>query len=774
MAIDDGRITAQANRLGEVLGAYFVAVEEGTAPCRQELLAQHPDLANELAEYFAEQDRLDRMMAPICHQPSSSSTALDGLSGSLPTIPRVILRDTELPAEDTRLVQPDSTEMPALADRPARLQLFGEIARGGMGAILKGRDADLGRELAVKVLLESNQGHPEVVRRFIEEAQIGGQLQHPGIVPVYELGAFADRRPYFAMKLVKGQTLASLLIERRVRCADLLCDADSDPERSAQRTLYEELPRFLSIFESICQTVAYAHARDVIHRDLKPSNVMVGAFGEVQVMDWGLAKVLPRGGAADESTPRDVHETTVTTVRSGSGSDASHPGSILGTPSYMAPEQARGELDQVDERADVFGLGAILCEILTGKPPFLGRDRKGVHERAARGDLGETEQRLETCGADAELVALCRSCLASDPPARPRNAGEVAARVTAHLTGVQDRLRQAELARVEAQTRAAEERKRRRITVALAASVLITAGVVGGSWAYLARLRERRAVDVDLAQREAEVLSDEALRAGDDLARWSVARNAAQSAARLAADARDAATRARLESLVQEVNEAAQAAENDQNLLANLVDIRSAKADFAGGSESDAAYAEAFREAGIALDLLTAAEVGTRVKARPAAVSLALAVALDDWASVRRIAHPEPASSWLRIVDAASADPDPLRVRLRKTWSKLDRRDQHEALRKLAQEADTANWPVQSLSLLANSLVASGDAHAAAGLLRGVVELHASDVWVNYDLGRVLESMYQLDEAIRFLTAARGSPGDRARPGPRTRRTRQR
>ena len=116
------------------------------------------------------------------------------LSGSLPTVPRVILRDTELLADDDPLVQPNSPEMPALADRPARLQLFGEIARGGMGAILRGRDVDLGRELAVKVLLESNQGHPEVVRRFIEEAQIGGQLQHPGIVPVYELGAFADRR----------------------------------------------------------------------------------------------------------------------------------------------------------------------------------------------------------------------------------------------------------------------------------------------------------------------------------------------------------------------------------------------------------------------------------------------------------------------------------------------------------------------------------------------------------------------------------------------------
>ena len=133
------------------------------------------------------------------------------------------------------------------------------------------------------MLLESHQDNPEVVSRFIEEAQIGGQLQHPGIAPVYELGTFPepDRRPYFAMKLVKGQTLAALLHER------------TNPPH--------DLPRFLAIFEQVCQTMAYAHARGVIHRDLKPSNVMVGSFGEVQVMDWGLAKVLPRGGIADEA-----------------------------------------------------------------------------------------------------------------------------------------------------------------------------------------------------------------------------------------------------------------------------------------------------------------------------------------------------------------------------------------------------------------------------------------------------------------------------------------
>ena len=125
-------------------------------------------------------------------------------------IPRVLLPDTAPDDQDVAVIKPSSAEMPAPAERGDRYQLFGEIARGGMGAVLKGRDPDLGRDLAVKVLLEGHRDKPELVRRFVEEAQIGGQLQHPGIVPVYELGTFADRRPYFTMKLVKGRTLAAL------------------------------------------------------------------------------------------------------------------------------------------------------------------------------------------------------------------------------------------------------------------------------------------------------------------------------------------------------------------------------------------------------------------------------------------------------------------------------------------------------------------------------------------------------------------------------------
>src|SRR5262245_40372976 len=189
----------------------------------------------------------------------------------------VLLKEAE--GESAHIVQPKSDAMPPPEQTGDRYQLQGEIARGGMGAVLRGRDVDLGRDLAVKVLLEKYVERPEVARRFIEEAQIGGQLQHPGVVPVYDIGRFGER-PFFTMKLVKGQTLAALLGER------------TDPA--------EARPRLLSVALQVCQTLAYAHAKGVIHRDLKPANVMVGAFGEVQVMDWGLAKVLAEGGVADE------------------------------------------------------------------------------------------------------------------------------------------------------------------------------------------------------------------------------------------------------------------------------------------------------------------------------------------------------------------------------------------------------------------------------------------------------------------------------------------
>ncbi|HLJ98190.1 MAG TPA: serine/threonine-protein kinase [Gemmataceae bacterium] len=385
----------------------------------------------------------------ITSQPDSNPGTSPGggvvraLSANMPEAPCVCLRD---PHEEalTPVVLPSSENMPGAQDASGRLLLHGEIARGGMGAILKGRDIDLGRDIAVKVLLATHQGKTELVQRFVEEAQIAGQLQHPGIVPVYELGLFADRRPYFAMKLVKGKTLAALLAARK------------DPA--------EDLPKFVGVFAQVCQTLAYAHARGVIHRDLKPANVMVGAFGEVQVMDWGLAKVLAEGGVADEHKAQQ-HQTVnvIRTQRSvGSsgtpqaGSDT-QAGTVLGTPAYMAPEQARGEVELVDERADVFGLGAMLCEILTGKPPFSGKNAEAMR-KAQMASLDDADSRLLNCETDGELISLAQRCLAAEPRERPRDAGRVAEAVTAYQHSVAERLRLAELAQAAEAARAEEAR----------------------------------------------------------------------------------------------------------------------------------------------------------------------------------------------------------------------------------------------------------------------------------------------------------------------------
>ncbi len=478
------------------------------------------------------------------------------------------------------------TEQP---ERPPRLQLFGEIARGGMGAVLRGRDGDLGRDLAVKVLLESHQHKPDLVRRFVEEAQIGGQLQHPGVVPVYELGSFADRRPFFTMRLVKGRTLAELIHSR------------SGPA--------EDLPRFLDIFESICQTMAYAHSRGVIHRDLKPANVMVGSYGEVQVMDWGLAKVLSRDGVGDEKRPdrEDARGTVIATARSESASDVSEAGSVLGTPSYIAPEQARGDVECVDERADVFGLGAILCEILTGQPPFDGRIAGETLRKACRGDLAEAFARLDGCGADPELISLARDCLAPEYLDRPRHAGLVAGRITAYLAGVQDRLRAAELERMEANLRAQEERKRRRLAMALAAAVVALMAVGGTGAAVYIQQRRDQATRLDLALREVYRLRDEAKAdASGDPVKWHAALAAVERARDLLGPFIVASSRREVLSLQARTwpRRRPPLADRDADLILSVYEIRAAKAKDPHGTAGDEMYGQAFREAGLDVDAL--------------------------------------------------------------------------------------------------------------------------------------------------------------------------
>ena len=324
----------------------------------------------------------------------------------------------------------------SLPDSPPGFQLEAEVAHGGMGVIYQARDLAMNRTVAVKLLRDRYSVESSGAKRFAEEAQITGQLQHPGIPPIYQVGTLADGRPFLAMKLIKGQTLDALL---------------------KSNTTFNKL----AVFEAVAQAVGYAHAHGVIHRDLKPANIMVGAFGEVQVMDWGLAKLLTtirEHQRSDDKAP--IHTPPATTFydpRSGSSGSETQVGSILGTPAYMAPEQAAGEVEKIDQRTDVFGLGAVMCQMLTGQPPFTGKSAEAVRVIALRGKTEEAFTRLDGCGAEPDVIGLCKRCLAFEPADRPADGNAVAAEVARLRAEAEERARQVELA----EARAEEERRAR-------------------------------------------------------------------------------------------------------------------------------------------------------------------------------------------------------------------------------------------------------------------------------------------------------------------------
>jgi serine/threonine protein kinase len=342
------------------------------------------------------------------------------------------------------LARPDAAPPGALVIPGYDLQP--EIARGGMGVVYAARDIAFDREVAIKVMLPGMDK-----AAFLREARITGRLPHPGIPPVYALGELPDGRPFLAMKLIRGDTLDKVLKAR----TDLSADRG----------------KLLAAFEQMCHAVGYAHAQGLIHRDLKPSNVMVGAFGEVQVMDWGLAREVDSGQQAVGS---EEQSNAITTPDASDDALKTVAGQIKGTPAYMAPEQARGE--PVDARADVFALGGILAAILTGHPPFAGNSVLETILRASQAELGETLDRLDATGADAELLALCKKCLAAKAADRHTNATELAQAVAAYRAEVEARLLQAE--RDHAAVK--ERRKRRRVQLGLAISVGLLILMGGG------------------------------------------------------------------------------------------------------------------------------------------------------------------------------------------------------------------------------------------------------------------------------------------------------
>ena len=256
---------------------------------------------------------------------------------------------------------------PALLTPNERYELGETLARGGMGQVAEARDRYLQRPVAIKVLSPEMAANPGLSRRFVQEALVLGRLEHPHIVPIHDLGIDSQGRNYYSMKYVRGITLRDVL----------------NGIRKGRTLLIEQYPltELLNIFQKICDAVAYAHSQGIIHRDLKPANIMLGEYGEVLVMDWGLSKIL------DDPEPGETTLPPESIKPHDNDNPGTRFGTVMGTPNFMAPEQAEGQLDAIDARTDIFSLGAILYSILALRPPVIGTTEEEVLNRIKRGEI---------------------------------------------------------------------------------------------------------------------------------------------------------------------------------------------------------------------------------------------------------------------------------------------------------------------------------------------------------------------------------------------------
>src|SRR6516164_9499360 len=334
-----------------LIAAMHAWVLEKSKPLGRILVEQQ---ALSLARHDLLEHLVDEHLAAHGGDAEKSLAASDGLGALRAELERVADPEIRAP-RDSEATLTYAVDVPVTPG--SRFLILRPHARGGLGQISVALDAELNREVALKDLRPERADDPASRARFLLEAEITGRLEHPGVVPVYGLGCDAQGRPYYAMRFVKGDTLKEAIDRFHAREGD----ADSDPRRSNL-----ELRQLLNRFVAVCNVMAYAHSRGVIHRDLKPANILLGPYGETLVVDWGLAKVVGRGESAAHA---GAVEATLQ-LTSGSGSSETLPGTALGTPAYMSPEQAEGRLEQVGPKSDIYSLGATLYCLLAGQPPL--------------------------------------------------------------------------------------------------------------------------------------------------------------------------------------------------------------------------------------------------------------------------------------------------------------------------------------------------------------------------------------------------------------------
>jgi eukaryotic-like serine/threonine-protein kinase len=402
----------------------------------------------------------------------SSLSPVGWLKWDLPQV-----ADAELDASLRRLVDtlngPDATESFAagvLSTAGGRFRILRSHARGGQGEVFVARDTELNREVALKQIQARYADQPESRSRFLLEAEVTGSLEHPGVIPVYGLGYFDDGRPFYAMRFIRGDSLKDAIAQFH--------QAEGPGRDPGERSL--ALRRLLRRFVDGCNALAYAHSRGVLHRDLKPGNVMLGPYGETLVVDWGLAKAAGHRDGSSETDERTLRP------KAAGGSTPTMTGEVIGTPAYMSPEQARGELDRLSPRSDVYSLGATLYSLLTGRPPFENDDVVEMLRAVRQGKFPPPRQ-LDP-SIDPALEAVCKRAMALEPEDRYATCRELIDDVERWMAD------EAVLAWRDPLSRRARRWMRRNRAAVTGAAAALIAGVFGLAAAAVVQARSNSAL----------------------------------------------------------------------------------------------------------------------------------------------------------------------------------------------------------------------------------------------------------------------------------------
>jgi eukaryotic-like serine/threonine-protein kinase len=669
--------------LDEVIAEYLHAEEGGKAPPREDLLAAHPDLADDLRRFFANREEI---------------------AAALPGEP------------------PQRRFVPPKVRYFGDYELLDEIARGGMGVVYRARQTSLNRIVAVKMILSGHLASDEDVKRFKTEAEAAGNLRHPGIVAVHEVGVH-DGHHYFSMDYIEGRSLAEIVRENPL------------PARKGAEYV-----------QAIAGAVEYAHQQGTLHRDLKPSNVLIDADDAVHVMDFGLA-----------ARVEGDHHLTRT-------------GQVLGTPVYMPPEQAQGKRGLIGPASDVYSLGVILYELLTGRPPFRAESSMQTLQQVIESEPAPL--RLLNPKAPRDLETICLKCLQKQPHKRYPTAAELAADLGRWLNG--EAIRARPVGKLERLWRWG---RRHPSSAALLASVLMMLAVLFSAalW-YVNDRGERQAERIRAESKDAErlarleqgvetaiesayVLRERSWTLTDRPEEWRAVLSSARSAQKRAEslieqdpEQIDPSLRSRVETLTRELN----ADEQDLQFAARYDAIRleaakvNVESEMFSGEKNFALTSEALAALDLVIGHTPVNEAAESIRGRPAPVQETRISALDLCLS--RIADAEPGDeAWIFAVLAA-VDSDPWRNDVRQALARTD----HEEMRRLAAEADVARHPTSLLIHLARALSRAGFKDDSIRLLMRLNLVRPDDFWVNHSLGYLFSpsQVNRPEASLRFYHTA--------------------